>query len=99
MFNVCTGPHGNPSIVLNDATKEQVAFLKRAVLDTYMNSEFYRRSTGVRPFLQGGSDNTEGYFYVEFWCSVEKANAYVAWLNSVYEDTVREMREFGMFNR
>ena len=97
-LRVTTGPHGQPSIVLRDATREEVAFLRRAVFASNMNDEFYIRKQDANPFFQGGSDNTEGYVYIEFLCPRPDADAYVAWLNDVYADTVRELREFGMLD-
>jgi hypothetical protein len=99
-FKVVTGPHGQPALVLRDATREEVAFLRRAVfasnMDPSFGDEFYQRKQSAQPFFQGGSENDEGYVYIEFWCKEPEAVEYVTWLNVVYNDTVAELRSFGV---
>lgn len=93
-FEISTSCHGQMCIELRDATPKEKWFLRRAVCDQLMTSEFYQRKQKPNPFLQGDQDN---WILVEFWTDKrEDVQDYVAWLNSVYAAEVdRVKRDWG----
>ncbi len=81
-FVPVTGPHGNWSIVLDDATPREFSYLRSAVSDNWIDSPFYKEKQAVSPFLQG-QDVKSGWIYIEFWCDdYEAIKKYVEFLNS-----------------
>jgi hypothetical protein len=64
--------------------KSKKNFLKRAVLDNWIKSEFYQKKQKVSPFLQS---NCNDFIMVEFWTDDLKAvEEYVEFLNSEYNN-------------
>lgn len=91
-FKITTSCHGQMAIELTDASRKEHDYLRRAVCDQRIDSEFYKRKQSVMPFLQGGSDNTEGWILIEFWTLDRDAvQSYVDWLNS---DVARKLHKY-----
>jgi len=96
MFKVTTSFHGMLCIEVQRVTVEQCQFLRSAVLDNRTDSMFYLKRQTARPFLQGDDD---GWILIEFWSRDEQAvNEYVAWLNSVYDETIQHWKTLGIFD-
>lgn len=92
-FQISNSCHDQMCIQLHDATPEEKWFLRRAVCDSYMDSEFYKRKQRPNPFLQGDQDD---WILVEFWTSKrEVVEEYVAWLNSVFDSEVEQAKKDG----
>ena len=66
-FKVTTCCHGTPALEFRDASPELHALLRSILLNRRMDTEDYRVTSAAGAFLQGGSDNTEGWILIEFW--------------------------------
>lgn len=64
-------------------------FLKMAVINNYMDSDYYKMKDKVNPFLQGY--DAETWIMVEFWTDdFEAIEKYVAFLNEKYSTEWRK---------
>lgn len=77
-----------PVIVKTQASPAEIAFLKRAVLAYRADDEFYTRKAAADPGIGAIS---EDYVLINFYCDFPTAEEYVAWLNSVYEQTILDL--------
>jgi hypothetical protein len=77
-----------PVIVLNTATVEQIAFLKRAILSFDSSDIFYTQRQICDPGIAAIS---EDYVLINFYSDFPEAELYVEWLNSVYDQTLLDL--------
>lgn len=91
-FRVSAGWYGFPQVIQNQATKEQVLFLKRALGAYRLDDVFHQQKLAADPDVVAMSTD---FVRVDFGSSFEVATAYVDWLNSVYDATVLELRIAG----
>ena len=85
-FQVSLGWYSYPQVILNAATPDQVAFLKRAIGAYRADDIFHQKKTPSDPYIEAISIDL---VHVTFSGTMEQAQEYVDWLNSVYDDTVR----------
>lgn len=91
-FKVSPGWYGYPQIIQHSASPEQVAFLKRAIGAFVATDVFYQKKLPADPDMIAISQD---FVRVDFGASYEVAIDYVSWLNSVYDETVLQLRIAG----
>ncbi len=77
--------HHQWKIELTDASKDEHAFLRRAIMANHLDDPFYIARSKANPFLQGGCNETDGWILIEFWSTKERAEEYVKWLNEQWQ--------------
>lgn len=95
VVNIKGEPYENPVFELVPKSGAQLAklefhnaspalhsMLRRTVAHNYMPHPDYIAKSAVNPFLQGGSDLTEGWLLIEFWCEDNIAERYVRYLEA-----------------
>jgi hypothetical protein len=87
-FQVSLGWYSYPQIILNAATPDQVAFLKRAIGAYRSDDIFHQKKQPSDPYAEAMSTDL---VHVTFGGTTEQAQEYVDWLNSVYDETVRSL--------
>lgn len=82
-FEITTSSHRMPCIQLYQAPIEKVQWLRRAVMDNWVDSKFYQEKYGAQPFVQGYGEK-DGWILIEFWG--REFEKYVDFLNKEYEN-------------
>lgn len=84
-FKLSLGWYSTPEIIQHSATPDQVAFLKRAIGAFRGDDIFLQKRQPADPYMEAMSID---FVRVTFGGTMQQAQEYVDWLNSVYDQTV-----------
>jgi hypothetical protein len=85
-FQVSLGWYSLPEVIQNSATPDQVAFLKRAIWAFRGDDIFLQKRQPADPCIEAISID---FVRVTFSGTMQQAQDYVDWLNSVYDQTIQ----------